>query len=110
MERFLNASKWEGEIAWEPRGSWLKELKIVKAICKKFGLIHCVDPFRNNSVTKQIYWRIHGLGKPSMYNYKFSDKELKWLADKLSGKKGYVFFNNIWMGEDVLRFKKILGA
>ncbi len=113
LESFLREAtkSWKGKIAWEPRGNWLKEdnRRLLKSICKRFKLIHCVDPFRNESVTPgEIYWRLHGLGKPRMYNYKFSDEELKWLTKKSKGKKGYIFFNNIWMGEDALRYLDLL--
>ncbi len=100
---------WNRTIAWEPRGKWLENPELIREISRKFSLIHCVDPFRNEPVTKgRIYWRIHGLGKPSMYNYRFSDEELQWLAGKARKKDGWLFFNNIWMGEDALRFLRFI--
>ncbi len=111
ISKFLEfaTSHWKGMIAWEPRGEWLNKKQEVERVVSEFGLIHCVDPFRTKSVSEgRIYWRLHGMGKPSMYKYKFSDEELEWLADKVSGKSGYIFFNNIWMGQDALRFLGIL--
>ncbi len=108
IQNFLSKLEWSGKTAWEPRGEWLRKPELIKRLCDEFDIIHCVDPFRAKSVTQEVYWRLHGLGKPSMYKYKFSGEDLKWLANKLSGRKGgHVFFNNIWMGEDVLRFKRI---
>lgn len=101
-------------IAWEPRGkSWKEE--IVKEICKKANIIHCVDPFRNSpqyfSTKKIAYFRLHGLGKPTMYNYKFSKNELtklKKIISNLNAKEVYVLFNNIFMYENALEFKEIV--
>ncbi len=110
LERFLRKIEWEGRIVWEPRGAWLSEgLSEVKRICAEHDLIHCVDPFRARSVTSgEVYYRLHGLGKKNMYYYKFSDDELKNLAKKTEERAGHVFFNNVWMGEDALRFLKLV--
>ena len=111
ISRFFDKARiyWKGKIAWEPRGDWLNEPDEINKICSDFSITHCVDPFRNDAITKgMIYWRIHGLGKPSMYNYRFSDKELEWLAKKAEKRSGYIFFNNIWMGEDAIRFSKLI--
>jgi uncharacterized protein YecE (DUF72 family) len=99
-------------IAWEPRGKWEEK---VKTICKKFNLVHCVDLFREEpqylGKKKIAYIRLHGFGKPSMYNYKFSRRELLELKEKLYGidaKEIYVLFNNVYMYENALEFLKIV--
>jgi uncharacterized protein YecE (DUF72 family) len=97
--------------AWEPRGKWKKEKKKIREICEKFDIIHCVDPFRETPLycSKNIaYFRIHGLGKNSIYDYKFSLEELTKLKEKINAlkcKEVYVFFNNIYMYTDALSFK-----
>ncbi|MEM4359414.1 MAG: DUF72 domain-containing protein [Candidatus Bilamarchaeaceae archaeon] len=102
-------------IAWEPRGKWWNEPEKIKEICRKFDLVNCVDPLRNEPQyfgKKGIaYFRLHGFGKPTMYQYVFSDKELKVLKEKVSSlkcKECYVLFNNMAMYDDALRFKKLL--
>ncbi len=106
-------------IAWEPRGkSWVENESVVLSICKEFDLIHCVDPFRDEplyfSKKKIAYLRLHGMGKPSMYNYKFTKNDMKKLGNFLLSLKkekvklAYVLFNNIYMYEDALSFKQSL--
>jgi len=101
-------------IAIEFRG-WSEEK--IKTVCEKHDLISCVDPFRNKPVhfssKKILYFRLHGLGKKSMYNYSFSDNELLWLKEKLleyqdKANKAYVLFNNKAMFENAKRFSEIL--
>ncbi len=113
LKSFLSTIDSKFLIAWEPRGNW--DDKIIKEICEEFNLIHCVDPFRHKtqyfSKKKIAYLRLHGLGKPMMYRYKFSDEELadlKKIINKLKVKTVYVLFNNVYMYEDALRFMKIL--
>lgn len=102
-------------IAWEPRGEWWNNLDLVKEICRDFNLIHCVDPFRVKpqyfSSKKVGYFRLHGFGKPTMYSYDFSDRELnelKGILNDLGVKDSYVFFNNMTMYENALGFGKIV--
>lgn len=102
-------------IIWEPRGkSWTSD--IVKNICENEDVVHCVDPLRNEpqyfSRKKVAYFRLHGFGKPSMYNYKFSNEDLQRLLRIVKSLKNvrsiYTLFNNVYMCEDALRFLKIL--
>jgi len=120
----LNQMKWffgnikrdNLEFVWEPRGEWYEHPEKILEFCKEFNVIHCVDPLRNEPLffgKKRIaYFRLHGFGSPSMYNYSFSSKELDRLAkicDGLSDRidRLYVFFNNATCYEDGLRFKKM---
>ncbi len=112
LESFLDyaTTKWRGEIAWEPRGEWLLSEELDRVL-GDFNIIHCVDPFRNEPRTDgQVYWRAHGLGEKSMYNHRFNDNELHWLADKARGHHGYLFFNNIWMSENAISFLSIFSS
>ena len=97
-------------LAWEPRGNWHKNPEQIKKVCKKFDLVECVDPFRNTPISSgknsMVYFRLHGFGKPSMYNYRFSDDELKRLKKLVEDldKDTWIMFNNVYMYEDALRF------
>jgi uncharacterized protein YecE (DUF72 family) len=92
--------------AWEPRGAWPDDL--IKMLCKELDLIHCVDPFRNGSLSGDIdYFRLHGI---THYVYTYTDKELDILQKEIRQKPTYVMFNNNTMKEDALRFLKILKA
>ncbi|MEX2719932.1 MAG: DUF72 domain-containing protein [Candidatus Wukongarchaeota archaeon] len=100
-------------LAWEPRGDWNQNQKTIKELCKNFDLIHVVDLPKRNPLSehKIAYIRLHGLGKQEInYRYKYTEKDLKQLLTKTleeAGHEVYVFFNNINMGEDAQKFKKI---
>jgi uncharacterized protein YecE (DUF72 family) len=92
--------------AWEPRGEWPDDL--IKRLCEELDLIHCVDPFRNESLSGDIeYFRLHGI---TDYVSTYTDKELEILRKKIRQKYTYVMFNNNTMKEDALRFLKVLKA
>lgn len=103
-------------LVWEPRGQWHSQPEQIKKVCKKFKLIECVDPFRNELLCtgkeKIAYFRLHGFGLTSMYNYKFSKIELNELKEKIKALKGiksvYTMFNNRYMYENALQFAKIM--
>jgi len=96
---------------WEPRGDW--DPKVVKKICDDLNLWHVVDPFQSVSVTPQkLYFRLHGKGG---WRYVYDEAELRELAGmlrragkRMKGVAPYVFFNNVRMTEDALRFRAIL--
>jgi uncharacterized protein YecE (DUF72 family) len=71
-------------------------------------LWHVVDPFEKTTATpEKRYYRLHGRGG---WRYKYEDDELEELAAMMpKNKTAYVFFNNIYMTEDALKFKEILG-
>jgi uncharacterized protein YecE (DUF72 family) len=104
IKRFFGSIAEENlSLAWEPRGNWCDSPSLIKELCEEYDLIHCVDPFRNEPVAfgkrKIAYFRLHGFGKPSMYNYSFSDKELDNLKQILNSLEHscnsiYVLFNN----------------
>lgn len=94
---------------WEPRGDW--NHKMVKDLCSELGLWHAVDPFTSESATpKRIYFRLHG---KSGWRYEYEEHELLELAAMLGGntrssRDGYVFFNNVTMTKDAIRFRGIM--
>lgn len=104
---FERVDRTEFRLAWEPRGTdWSDEL--VRDLCARFDLIHCVDPFDRMPVHGDVlYWRLHGRGG---YSYVYSDQELLDLRDRLASQPvapGYVLFNNVRMKEDALRFQQL---
>jgi uncharacterized protein YecE (DUF72 family) len=94
--------------AWEPRGKTWDDA-VIRELCDELDLWHCVDPFARRTVTPdRCYYRLHGIPR---WRYTYEDAELEELvslvpADSLS----YVFFNNITMKDDALRFKKLLAS
>ena len=96
---------------WEPRGEvWYTNKSLLEKIFQELDIIHVVDPFRYASLTKQKYYRLHGIGKGEVnYSYKYTDEDLMKLANMVKGEKdAYIMFNNIYSFDDALRFKKIL--
>jgi uncharacterized protein YecE (DUF72 family) len=77
---------------WEPRGKW--ENDDIATLCKELNLIHCVDPFKNECVTRGLkYYRLHGIGG---YKHKYTDNELADLAGRGAKKaETYCLFNNV---------------
>ena len=89
---------------WEPRGNW--DDKLVKDICKRHNLWHVVDPLVKRTVTpEKCYYRLHGM---TGWRYKYEEGELEELVSLLpKNKLSYIFFNNIYMTEDALKFQEI---
>ena len=113
MRRFFGKVKRARmKIAWEPRGEWLKKPGRIREACEEFGLIECVDPLRSELAVKPdlAYFRLHGFGKPMMYNYRFSDAELrrvKKVVEDCGARTAYVLFNNYFMYDDARRFRSL---
>ena len=101
-------------LVWEPRGEWHRQPEKIKEMCNEFGLIECVDPLRNELAVKNArlaYFRLHGFGKPMMYNYKFNEGELRRIKARASAAKAkdtYVLFNNYHMYRNALEFVRLL--
>lgn len=115
MERFFAGIK-RGRLllVWEPRGEWLKRPEMIRKVCERWDIIECIDPLRSELAVKRdvAYFRLHGFGKPMMYNYRFSDAELrrvKKAVNECGAEKAYVLFNNTYMYEDASRFRRMLG-
>jgi uncharacterized protein YecE (DUF72 family) len=91
---------------WEPRGPWPPD--VVAAVCKASGLVHVVDPFVSESLTRgPTYFRLHGItGSRHVY----TDDELVRLRDMVPATgETYVMFNNIPRADDARRFIRLVG-
>jgi uncharacterized protein YecE (DUF72 family) len=99
---FERIGKVKFALLWEPRGGWTGDT--VRGLCKDLGLVHCVDPFKEEQAHGEFsYYRLHGRGG---YGYRFTDGDLEELAMIGKEKKdSWVMFNNISMLEDASRFK-----
>lgn len=103
---FSNIKRGKLNFAWEPRGK-LWEDDLVKDLCEELDLWHCVDPFARRTVTPdRCYYRLHGRRR---WRYTYEEDELMDLVTLLPKRRlSYVFFNNITMKDDALRFQKIV--
>ncbi|MEP6903829.1 MAG: DUF72 domain-containing protein [Actinomycetota bacterium] len=105
LEMFFSSVKREAlNFAWEPRGDWNSQT--VKSICRNLELWHTVDPFSKKTETPdKCYYRLHGRGG---FRYKYEEDELTELYNMLPiDTNSYVFFNNKYMVEDALIFRRL---
>ncbi len=108
LVRFFEEAERDGlAFAWEPRGPWPDAE--VEALCRRLGLVHCVDPFERRPVWGEpAYFRLHG---PGSRHARYSDDALARLAAMVTGRgRAYVLFNNAPMFEDAQRFRRLIGA
>lgn len=106
LKQFFSTIDRQGlNFAWEPRGK-LWEDSLIRELCDELDLWHCVNPFDRPTVTpSRCYYRLHGQPR---WRYTYEEDELMELVSLLPKKLSYVFFNNITMKDDAVRFKKIL--
>ncbi|KAA0012312.1 hypothetical protein B6U81_04190 [Thermoplasmatales archaeon ex4484_30] len=107
MKQFFSSIEKKFVFAWEPRAEW--KMATIVDLCKEYNLIHCVDPFKNESYYGEPkYYRLHGIGG---YNYDYSREELKKLLEICKKAKDiYCFFNNTKMLKNALEFKEMIKA
>ncbi|MBV8760442.1 MAG: DUF72 domain-containing protein [Deltaproteobacteria bacterium] len=92
-------------LLFEPRGpAWTAD--IVRPLVDELGLVHVVDPFVTQTVSDEIYYRLHGTtGARHIYTH----DELAHLATLVADKPdAYVMFNNIPRVNDAERFMSLL--
>jgi uncharacterized protein YecE (DUF72 family) len=86
-------------------------------VCERCDLTSCVDSFKEGPVwlseSKVAYLRLHGSYEKNRLNYKhrYSRRELEELKNKLGttdAKEIYCLFNNLWMRDNALEFKRML--
>ena len=109
---FFTAVMGKWRLAWEPRGETYGDLNLIEKVAE-LGVIIVVDPLkREPTVGRHYYFRLHGLGGREVnYKYKYTEEDLKKLASiilRLKGETAYVMFNNVYMYQDALEFKKVL--
>jgi uncharacterized protein YecE (DUF72 family) len=92
-------------LGWEPRGEWPANL--IRKVCEELELVHIVDPLTQVPQSEGLrYFRLHGV---TGYRYLHTEEDLQRLAEQCAGDAPtYVLFNNQFMGEDALRFRKLL--
>jgi len=106
MRRFFSSLDRAGFVlGWEPRGIW-DEGKVAE-ICIELNLLHIVDPFKASPQYGDIlYFRLHGI---SGYRYMYTHYDLSKLKEMVLEKnRAYVMFNNTYMFDNGLEFKKII--
>ncbi|BFH73187.1 DUF72 domain-containing protein [Sulfurisphaera javensis] len=111
LKNFFSSTDPSFIYGWEPRGEEWYKGDLLSKIFSELNIIHVVDPFRHISLTKKKYYRLHGIGKGEVnYSYKYTDEDLKKLAEIVMQEKEdvYVLFNNIYSFDDALRFKKLI--
>ena len=93
-------------LLWEPRGPWPADL--VASLCAAHDLVHVVDPFVTQTVTRGFtYYRLHGI---SGARHVYTDAELLQLREMLPADgPTYVMFNNIPRADDARRFGRLVG-
>lgn len=111
LKDFFSSISQDFNFVFEVRGKEWKD-EIVGSLFSDLGLVHVVDPFRRSPAirTDFHYFRLHGSppGK-RMYRYKYTREDLEFLKRKVAQfEPCYVMFNNIFMYEDALSFKKLL--
>lgn len=107
LRRFMKRiGKFDGRRLWEPRGPWPASL--VAELCEELDLVHVVDPFVTNTVTRGLtYFRLHGI---TGARHVYSTDELRRLVDMIPARgRTYVMFNNMPRLDDALRFRELLG-
>ncbi len=105
---FLSIDREDFQLAWEVR--WEKDWPrdVVEELFREIDVSHAVDPLRQESYWKPLYYRLHGFGRP-IYNYRFSRKELERAREVVERQNphSYVVFNNYHMYEDALAFMEL---
>ncbi|MEM0020774.1 MAG: DUF72 domain-containing protein [Fervidicoccaceae archaeon] len=103
-------------LVWEPRGAYAEDVRFLEKI-SDLGVVICSDVLKRGMLVENdvIYTRLHGLGEKEVnYAYKYTNEDLERLKRIVlkyleNGKKVYVLFNNVYMLDDAVRFKKLFG-
>jgi len=111
-------SSWSGFVfGWEPRGEWLKRVDVLSKILSDNNIIHVVDIFKSKPlhlVDGILYIRLHGIGPGEVnYRYKYSVEDFEKLYSMLKEidfKQAYIMFNNVYMRDDSIEFRKYLSS
>ncbi len=105
LKDFISITENQFTFVMEARG-W--ERSAIEKVFPELGIIQVVDPLKERPIEQEWnYYRLQGYGS-NAYRYRFSDEELEKLT-KIVKPGDYVLFNNVFMYEDCLRFRKLLG-
>ncbi len=113
IEFFRTIKRKDIVIGWEPRGEFYKKIELLVKILENCDIVHVVDPFRRLPLrpSEITYFRLHGIGPgETNYRYKYTDEDLRKLLElckKYENSTIYVLFNNVYMFEDAVRFRKL---
>jgi len=108
---FLASIERDALIVWEPRGEVFEEA--VK-LGEELGVVIATDPFRRSprAFNGVSYLRLHGRGGGEVnYRYRYSDgdlEELLGIVRGLGADRVYVMFNNVYMFDDAVRFRRLV--
>lgn len=115
-EFFTSIERPQFYVGLEVRGDWRYHISELKEVVDDVGfLIHVTDPFRwmPVSLKEVVYFRLHGIGGDEVnYKYRYTDGDLLQLKSVLltlgNAEVAFVMFNNIYMRDDALRFKRMI--
>ncbi|OYT25618.1 MAG: hypothetical protein B6V02_03205 [Thermoprotei archaeon ex4572_64] len=101
---------------WEPRGEWYRREDLLRKVLDSTSIVHVVDPLKRKplKISNVMYFRLHGLNHGEVnYRYKYTDNDLEKLSKYVKSELNsvllvYILFNNIYMRDDALRFKKFI--
>lgn len=106
---FKDAERGPWSFVWEPRGEW--DDALIKKVCSDLDLIHGVDPLVRPSLRGRVhYYRLHGRqdGRKTSHGYEYTEGDFSKIFDACQGKTAYLYFNNMKMYWDALKFQKVM--
>lgn len=101
---FENVDRKNLKFVWEPRGNWDEE--VLRTISRRCNVIIGGDPLQGAFLYgSPLYIRLHGR---KGYRYKFTEDDFDEIMDFIGNRSAYLLFNNIYMLEDAILFKRRL--
>lgn len=95
-------------LAWQPSKGWQPDL--IRRVCRDLRLLHAVDPLAQEPVLGAVqYFRLRGGGpgrKPSR-GHRYTDAELRQVAELARDKPTYAYFGTAEMWNDSRRLAKL---
>jgi len=89
--------------------SWFDRFQEARAAIAPWGGIIVTDPLKMDSPSQPFqYHRMHGSDGLVTYRHRYTTEELERLAEGVSGRRAYLFFNNLAMREDAEGFLRIV--
>lgn len=92
------------KFVWEPRGNW--DQKLLRSISDECSVIIGGDPLKGAFLYgTPLYIRLHGR---EGYRYRYTDSDFDELIEFIGKRRAYVLFNNVYMLEDAISFRRRL--